>query len=190
MPSSNLPRFTRATIGIVGTLILLTIPTIGLPFDAAVDNPSQASRFQILGDLKGEAVLDRETQLIWERSPSSTETSWANASLRCMLSSFGGRIGWRLPSFFELMTLVEPSPLATANRPSLPAGHPFRGVRPGLYWTSDSQNTQPTHAYAVDFLRGDLASHRKNETYASWCVRGGPSAAPLMNPHSRPQESI
>jgi hypothetical protein len=95
-----------------------------------------------------------------------------------------------LPSFFELMTLIEPSLLTTANKPSLPAGHPFRGVRTGLYWTTNSQDTEPTYAYAIDFLRGDLTSQRKNQAHACWCVRGGTANAPARSSSSRPQESI
>jgi hypothetical protein len=95
-----------------------------------------------------------------------------------------------LPSFFELMTLVEPSPLATANKPRLPAAHPFRGVRADLYWTTNSQDTEPTNAYAIDFLRGDLTSQRKHQPHAWWCVRGGTSNTPVVNSHSRNQDSI
>jgi hypothetical protein len=95
-----------------------------------------------------------------------------------------------LPSFFELMTLVEPSPLATTNKPRLPAAHPFRGVKADLYWTTNSQDTEPTNAYAIDFLRGDLTSQQKNRTHASWCVRGGTSNAPAVNAHSHDQHSI
>ena len=180
----------RNILGVLGTIFLMIASAPELPADPGVDVQMPASRFQILEESKGEAVLDTETRLIWERSPSSAETAWANASLRCALTSTGGRLGWRLPSFFELMTLVEPSPLATANRPSLPAGHPFRGVKTGLYWTTNSQDTEPTNAYAIDFLRGDLTSQRKNRAHAWWCVRGGASNAPAEDAHSRNQESI
>lgn len=190
MSSSTIPSLTRTTIGAFGALFLLTIPAVGLSSDSGVVTPAHTARFQILEESKGEAVLDTETQLIWERSPSTTGSAWANASLRCALSSTGGRLGWRLPSFFELMTLVEPSPLATANKPSLPASHPFRGVRAGLYWTTDSQDTQPTNAYAVDFLRGDLTSQRKNRALAYWCVRGGASNHSAVNAPSLRQDSI
>lgn len=168
----------------------MTNPAIGFPSDSGVATLAHTSRFQILEESKGEAVLDTETHLIWERSPSATEAAWANASLRCALTSTGGRLGWRLPSFFELMTLVEPSPLATANKPSLPTDHPFRGVRASLYWTTNSQDTEPTNAYAIDFLRGDLTSQRKNLAHASWCVHGGTSNAPAINTRSRNQDSI
>ena len=181
---------TRNILGVLGTIFLMIVSALELPADQGIDVQMPASRFQILEGFKGEAVLDTETQLIWERSPSSAETAWANASLRCALTSTGGRLGWRLPSFFELMTLVEPSPLATANKPSLPAGHPFRGVRPGLYWTTNSQDSEPTNAYAIDFLRGDLTSQQKNLAHAWWCVRGGTSNAPPIDLRSRNQDSI
>jgi hypothetical protein len=179
------PAFSRTTIGILGALFFI-IPSVGLLSESGMITPTY-SRFQILEGSKGEAVLDIETQLIWERSPNSGEAAWANASLRCALTSTGGRLGWRLPSFFELMTLVEPS---LAGKASLPAGHPFRGVRAGLYWTSSSQDTDPTNAYAVDFLRGDLKSQRKNQAHTWWCVRGRTSNAPAASSSSRSQESI
>jgi len=190
MPQDTILNLIRTTIGVFGALLLISFPAVGLPSDSVVDTQIPASRFHILEESKGEAVLDIETRLIWERNPSSAETGWANASLRCALTSTGGRLGWRLPSFFELMTLVEPSPLATANKPSLPAGHPFRGVRASLYWTTSSQDTEPTNAYAIDFLRGDVTPQRKNRTHAWWCVRGGIATAPAPNSSSRSQDSI
>ena len=190
MSQNTSSSLTRTTIGVFGALLLMSIPAVGLPSSSGMGTQIPASRFQILEESKGEAVLDTETRLIWERSPSSAETPWANASLRCALTSTGGRLGWRLPSFFELMTLVEPSPLATANRPSLPAGHPFRGVRADLYWTTNSQDTEPTNAYAIDFLRGDVTPQQKNRAHAWWCVRGGTSTAPAPNSSSRSQDSI
>jgi hypothetical protein len=190
MPPDTVASLTQRTMGVLGGLLLLGVPAAGFPSDPRIDVQMHASRFQILEEYKGEAVLDAETHLIWERSPSSAETAWANASLRCALTSTGGRLGWRLPSFFELMTLVEPALPATANRPSLPAGHPFRGVRADSYWTISSQDGEPTNAYAIDFLRGDVTSQRKNRAHAWWCVRGGTVNSPMPSSSSRPQESI
>lgn len=180
------PTFSRTTIGILGALFFMIIPSLGLPSESGVTT-STYPRFQILEGFKGEAVLDIETQLIWERSPNSGETAWAKAWLRCALTSKGGRLGWRLPSFFELMTLVEPSLAGKAN---LPAGHPFRGIRAGLYWTSSLHDTDPTNAYTIDFLRGDLKSQRKNQAHAWWCVYGRTSNAPAASSSRRSQESI
>lgn len=181
---------TRRTLGVLGTILLMSVPTVGLPSDLGIGVQVQASRFQILEEYRGEAVLDNDTHLIWERSPSSAETAWANASLRCAFAVTGGRLGWRLPSFFELMTLVEPGPPTATSKPSLPAGHPFRGVRADSYWTTSSQDSEPANAYAVDFLRGDLTPQRKNRTHAGWCVRGGTPNAPATTSINRLQEPI
>lgn len=185
MWSSSISRLIRNKAGVLGVLSLLIVPSIGLPSESEIAAPVHAGRFQILEGYKGEAVLDTETQLIWERTPRTAESVWANASLGCALSSTGGRLGWRLPSFFELMTLVEPSPLASGKSPSLPSGHPFRGVKADLYWTTDSQGTDQASAYAIDFVRGDLTSQRKNRAHAWWCVRGGVSnPSPVTVPGS------
>src|SRR5512135_3011790 len=102
MPPNTVPSSTRRTMGVLGALLLMSLPAEGLPSDPRIEVQAQTSRFQILEEYKGEAVLDTETHLIWERTPSSAETAWANASLRCALTSTGGRLGWRLPSFLEL----------------------------------------------------------------------------------------
>jgi Protein of unknown function (DUF1566) len=188
MSSDTVSSLIRRIMGVLATTLLMSVPA--MPSDLGVDVQLQASRFLILEAYRGEAVLDTETHLIWERSPSSSETVWANASLRCALTSTGGRLGWRLPSFFELMTLVEPPTQAAASKPSLPTGHPFRGVRADLYWTTSSQDIEPANAYIVDLLRGDLAVQRKNHAHPWWCVRGGTAATPSTSSSSRPQESI
>jgi hypothetical protein len=190
MSSDAVPSLTRSTMRVLGAILFMSAPAVGLPSEPSIDVQVHASRFQILEEYKGEAVLDTETHLIWERTPSAAETAWANASLRCALASTGGRLGWRLPSFLELMTLVEPAPLAAASKPRLPSGHPFQGVRADFYWTTSSQDTEPTNAYAIDFLRGDVMSQRKNRAHAWWCVRGGTSDSPATWSSSRPQESI
>jgi Protein of unknown function (DUF1566) len=177
-------------MGVLGAMLLMSVHAMGLSSDLGIHVQMAGSRFQILEEYRGEAVLDTETHLIWERTPSSSETAWANASLRCALSSTGGRLGWRLPSFLELMTLVEPPPPAAATKPSLPTGHPFRGVRADPYWTTSSQDIEPANAYAVDFLRGDVAIQRKTRPHAWWCVRGGAVNAPSASSRSQPQESI
>src|SRR4029434_2696444 len=84
-----------------------------------------STRFIVLSNWGGAAVLDRETGLVWERSPDSTFTpTWSDAQLGCAAKDVGGRGGWKLPSIQELRSLIDP---AAAN-PALPAGHPFIGV--------------------------------------------------------------
>jgi hypothetical protein len=69
---------------------------------------SAAQRFVILPAFNSDAVLDKETGLVWEKSPQTTAVSSANVRLICANKAVGGRKGWRLPSLPELASLVDP----------------------------------------------------------------------------------
>ena len=64
------------------------------------------SRFQI-ALVGGEAVLDRETSLVWEKSPGAVLEDWHRANHNCNGMTLGGRKGWRLPTVQELASLLE-----------------------------------------------------------------------------------
>ena len=57
------------------------------------------TRFRVLADFNNEAVLDRETGLVWEQAPSQMQMSWVTARFQCARNGVGGRMGWRLPTF-------------------------------------------------------------------------------------------
>jgi len=151
---------------------------------------SQTGRFAILETFKQEAVLDLRTQLIWERSPHPAEVTWSTAHARCALKTVGDQAGWRLPSFIELMTLVEPHVYQTPEVPTLPPGHPFQGIKAGAYWTSDSSSSEPAQAYTVDLLHADVVTQEKSRVHPLWCVRGGIDEQPTQSPSVRPSGMI
>jgi hypothetical protein len=58
-----------------------------------------AQRFVILAAFNNDAVLDKNTGLVWEKAPSLTSTeSWFDARLTCANKNVGNQKGWRLPS--------------------------------------------------------------------------------------------
>jgi hypothetical protein len=81
-----------------------------------------STRFIVLSNFNSDAVLDRETGLVWERALGSS--SGDGPSVTCARTKAGGRAGWRAPTISELGTLFDP--LATSV-PPLPTGHPFLG---------------------------------------------------------------
>ena len=83
----------------------------------------------------------------------------------------GGRKGWRLPSFVELASLVDPN--ATSD-PFLPAGHPFTNIQSDIYWSATTTVDSLTPlAWAVDFFFGSVITDAKaSGTHFIWCVRG------------------
>jgi hypothetical protein len=182
-------RWKTVTLAIGIAALFGTAGATESPYDT-----SQTGRFTVLEAFGQEAVLDLRTHLIWERSPHSTEVTWSTAHTRCALKAVGGQTGWRLPSFIELMTLIEPPPQQASAVPALPPGHPFKGVKAGAYWTSNSSSSQPAHAYAVDLLRGDVASHEKSRTNPLWCVSAGiherPPRSPAIKPSGKPSGLI
>lgn len=94
-----------------------------------------ATRFVALSNFASAAVLDRETGLIWERTPSATRQLWESAQVVCNTLVVGNRKGWRLPTLQELASLVDPT-VATPG-PTLPAGHPFTAMG-DIYWSATS----------------------------------------------------
>src|SRR5437762_8475026 len=70
------------------------------------------TRFIVLSNMNSEAVLDRETGLVWQRSPSppSTHYGWASGQQQCReFTHIGNRLGWRMPTVEELASLVDTS---------------------------------------------------------------------------------
>lgn len=126
-----------------------------------------------------QAVLDRETGLVWQRVPAEPRIfEWANARNFCRTENTGGRMGWRLPTVEELSSLLDLSP--GPSDPGLPPGHPFdlRNASP-FFWSSSVDDFDPTRAYAVTVI-GETAElvpgvrvFPKDFRLRVWCVRGG-----------------
>ena len=134
-----------------------------------------ATRFVVLMDWNNEAVLDRETGLVWEQAPAGgTTATWDNIRSACITRVIGGRKGWRLPSVLELASLVDPS--VPFPGPSLPTGHPFTGIVNAGFWSTSTVANVSTHAWVVDFRGGPVISLDKTFSRAVWCVRGANSA--------------
>ena len=145
---------------------------------------SASRRFVVLDAFAGEAVLDKETGLVWERTPgdvnadgvlnSEDEQNWFLAQHHCRALAVGNRRGWRLPSPQELASLSDPS-----VTPALPIGHPFNMNSLAHFWSAGTDASTPTQAYAVAFSNGRASLGIKGfHAFLVWCVRGGPGIDP------------
>jgi hypothetical protein len=137
-----------------------------------------AERFVVLADFNNEAVLDKETGLVWEKSPSTGLKGQFDAYVRCNTLTTGSRLGWRIPTLQEISSLIDP----TQTNPALPQGHPFSNVLYDVpYWTAstdiyfyDSNGLRTiTSAWFLGFASG-WASYQdlQGRTGYVWCVRG------------------
>src|SRR5215471_2536543 len=130
-------------------------------WDKRINNGAQG--FGVLNAFNNEAVLDRETGRVWERSPSTQTLAWSNARLFCAQKAVGGRGGWRLPAFNELASLVDPT-ITNPAVPRLPAGHPFQNVQAAEYWSATVFAEEPGFTVAVFFSLFLAAMHLSAST--------------------------
>ena len=131
------------------------------------------SRFTILSAFGGAAVRDDETGLVWEKTLETNQVSWADARAACADKDVGGRKGWRLPSIFELASLMD---LSMSAGPTLPLGHPFTNVQLDVYWSATTVAGTPNSAWLVFFDTGKVLHGFKTITFHAWCVRGSMNA--------------
>ncbi len=132
-----------------------------------------STRFIVLSNMGSNAVLDRETGLVWEKSPSTSTAIWVAAQGHCNQLIVANRIGWRLPTLQELASLVDPS--VAFPGPALPAGHPFTNVQQNFYWSATTRSTtNDGEAWGVFFSDGAVSAFSKSQSgFFFWCVRGG-----------------
>jgi hypothetical protein len=127
-------------------------------------------RFTVLSDWGNAAVLDNETGLVWERSPSKNTFQWNKAQLHCNNLDVSHRKGWRLPMVQELASLVDTS----QTNPSLPSGNPFQNVQKDyFYWSVSAVNDDKSSKWIVEFHEGKVIYREKTAQINAWCVRSG-----------------
>jgi Protein of unknown function (DUF1566) len=135
------------------------------------DTVSTCPRFVVLSNWNKEAVLDRETGLIWQQNPSSTVVNWGLAMQSffdgCFVATNGDRRGWRMPTIEELLTL-------DAGFGELPAGHPFGANASAIFWSATSSQLLPNGAMVWTFGSPGgriFGADSKAAAHAVWCVR-------------------
>ena len=137
------------------------------------DQKLTTNRFVILANWNNEAVLDRETGVVWQRSPVTDEHALFFGTQLCHLASTGGRRGWRLPRAEELASLLEPDPIT--GMATLPAGHPFIGIHTNsgdFYWSATRSAQSANTVWVVSFYNGAGGPFLSYDRYF-WCARGG-----------------
>ena len=126
-----------------------------------------AERFVIV--LDGAAVLDKETGLVWEKSPDSAYRDWPTAVSYCYTKTVGDRKGWRLPTIEEFASLID----AAQSNPALPSGHPFLNLKTDYYWSSTTLADITNKAWFMGLSSGFMDTTLKTVGLIVWAVRGG-----------------
>lgn len=119
-------------------------------------------------DTGDDMVLDKDTGLVWERSPRTYTGDWWHAQWECWAHHTGGRRGWRIPTVSELDSLYDYC--AETDR-ALPCGHPFINAD-CWYWSATSWFFDSNKAIGF-WPYGTYVVANKSDPLCYWCVRGG-----------------
>ncbi len=121
-----------------------------------------------------ETVLDRLMGLNWTRNANLAEfpMSWQEAL--DYISGMNrekvfGYSDWRLPNRRELRSLMSHQ----TRKPALPAGHPFKNVFLGWYWTSTTAAINTAYAWYMHMEGARMFYGNKEQFFLLWPVRGG-----------------
>jgi hypothetical protein len=114
-------------------------------------------------DQSDTTITDNYTGLTWQRYPAPTTFTFDQAAAYCQGLSLGAySSGWRVPSYKELLTLVDEQPHldyadgAPVQKAIDPGAFPGLACPLGEYWTSSAYGgaASGNKGYAVDFGDG------------------------------------
>jgi|HubBroStandDraft_6_1064221.scaffolds.fasta_scaffold314312_2 hypothetical protein len=162
----------RAAVAAAGLTVLAATARADAPID-------QYGFF----DSSAEVIQDLRTGLVWQRAASTQTMGFYDAAAFCgglsLATPAGQTIGWRVPSYKELLTLVDETPhteyvdeglvevWTDANAfPQTPVGSD--------YWTSSPYLTEPLSAYVVDFSDGYGGEQHTDAMLYVRCVHDPP----------------
>lgn len=136
-----------------------------------------SSRFKCV--LDGEAVLDMETGLVWEKTVNNGTNVWFGAAGFCNQETTGDRRGWRLAALEELLSLAD----CAGGMCTLPPDHPFFvSLYFEWYWTSSTALNDASNARVIEF-DGEISTTTRpksgTDSRGYWCVRGGATTRDL-----------
>jgi len=163
--------------------------TIKQPAEQVQQFREATKRFELLLNFNNDAVLDRKTSLVWERSPSVKRFSLVSASAHCQNLTLANHGGWALPQIEQLQSLVD----VTQSNPALPSGHPFKNVQSDLYQSATINSLAVlmgghNQLFVMNFKTGIGATVYADVTpdeflgYFVWCVRSGQGGDPIPVP--------
>jgi hypothetical protein len=145
---------------------------VGILFFVAFSLLAQAGAEKDAADDKNSVVLDKRNHIYWTDNHFSKVSSedWDDAKLYCDELKLNGMAHWRLPTFHELLSIVDYSRSHPAINPV------FRYVDEGTYWTLTNFAPTDARAWTIDFRTGETYYSYKTTNHAVRCVKDIPTA--------------
>lgn len=129
------------------------------------------------GKQTGNLVKDERNAIYWQDTQASKVTSedWDDAALYCDKLVLDGMEKWRLPSFMELLSIVDYKLVHPAINPL------FSYTNEGTYWTSTDFSPTPARAWTIDFRTGETYYNYKTTNHTVRCVKDIPAQSAKEN---------
>ncbi|MBL9105454.1 MAG: DUF1566 domain-containing protein [Myxococcales bacterium] len=137
--------------------------------DAAASWPAGSSG-RFVPNADGLTVVDQETRLLWERSPTAPGAKWPQIDAACAGKSTGGLTGWRQPTIEEVRSLID---FRAATAVKLPPNHPFLDVQPVDHWTATKLDNMGIRTIRMSTGQPSQMS-QSGSNMPGWCVRPAP----------------
>lgn len=148
--------------GWIAAAVLAAVVLFPVPVPHARADAQCGARYTISTDLT--TVTDNDTQLTWQRQADGVDRSWSQATSYCQGLTLPGA-GWRLPTVFELQTIVD---LSKAN-PAIDQTA-FPDTPSTSFWSS-LYTRDPSIAWYVHFLDGHVYYEVVGSAFRVRCVR-------------------
>ena len=124
-------------------------------------------KFQRFVRIKDNIVTDKKLGLMWQddESPSRTMKDLKSSKEYCSALKFSIFNDWRLPTYEELMTLVDYDRYDAAIVPL------FKKTFSDGYWSASKDISSPNYTWVVDFEYGKTGTTLKSKKHYVRCVR-------------------
>ncbi len=117
--------------------------------------------------IAGNVIVDKDLGIYWQDDFAAGETSedWADSVDYCKKLKLGNLVGWRLPTFQELFSIVD----YTKYKPAINSA--FESVTNDRYWTQTPFATTDSRAWNINFGTGETYYSYKTTNQSVRCVK-------------------
>ena len=145
------------------TRLFMIAAVISVTLTATADASAPTGRYTVASG----TVYDTKTKLTWQQSVPSTAYAWADANIYCAaIGATLGASGWRLPTFRELITIVD---FSQSTMPTIDTTA-FPGTPAVNFWTLTPAPGSSTTAMHVSFGNGSVNTNALSDLNAVRCV--------------------
>jgi hypothetical protein len=150
-------------------IVLLDEKSIEVPLSMNIEkiskktNKSSADNFTKTDDI----VVDKVAKLVWQDNTSvvTVKKNWMDAQAYCKALSLNDKHDWRLPTYDELITIVDYTKHTLAVMPA------FKHIVSEYYWSSTVDSEDKEKIKNIYFGNGCPDGKLKKNLYFVRCVR-------------------